>query len=174
MAALSPDAYCCKGYLHPAVLISGNFLRQMLQAEALYSGPPQTYFNEKDFRATGVRAAALIACNSKPVQKTYFADPYTFCKAVKELNEVVKHVGFAPIVASRNYAYANIAAYECIAAGYPEQYQSLGGQLNGLQPLPAADTNRQVDYEFAALLAFCKVGEAVTSRKGVCRLTLTV
>ncbi len=108
----------------------------------------------------------LMACNSKPVQQTYFSDAFSYCKTVKELNEVVKHVGFAPIVASRNYAYANIAAYECIAAGYPRQYQSLGGQLNGLPPLTRPDTTRRIDYHFAALLAFCRVGEAVTFPEG--------
>ena len=111
-------------------------------------------------------ALLIVSCNSKPVQPSYFTDPHTYSKTVKELNEVVKHVGFAPIVASRNYAYANIAAYECIAAGNPEQYQSLGGQLKGLEPLPAYDTTRKTDYNFAALLAFCKVGEAVTFPEG--------
>ena len=82
------------------------------------------------------------------------------------MNEVVKHVGFTPIVASRNYAYANIAAYECIAAGYPNEYNSLAGQINGLKEMPKAGTAKKVDYEFASLLAFCKVGEAVTFPEG--------
>lgn len=64
----------------------------------------------------------VIGCKNQPVKPTYFGDnTFTYCKTVKELNEVVKHVGFSPIVASRNYAYANIAAYECIAAGYPDR-----------------------------------------------------
>jgi hypothetical protein len=108
----------------------------------------------------------LYSCNNKPVQKTYFTDAFSYSKTVKELNEVVKFVGFAPIVASRNYAYANIAAYECIAAGYPKEYNSLAGQINGLTAMPKADTAKQIDFEFAALLAFCKVGEAVTFPEG--------
>jgi hypothetical protein len=108
----------------------------------------------------------LYSCNNKPVQKTYFTDAFSYSKTVKELNEVVKFVGFAPIVASRNYAYANIAAYECIAAGYPKEYHSLAGQINGLTAMPKADTAKQIDFEFAALLAFCKVGEAVTFPEG--------
>lgn len=79
---------------------------------------------------------------------------------------MVKHVGFSPIVASRNYTYANIAAYECIVAGYPSEFTSLAGQVNGLDTLPKADTSRKIDYEFAALLAFCKVGESVTFPEG--------
>jgi hypothetical protein len=69
-------------------------------------------------------------------------------------------------VASRNYTYANIAAYECIVAGYPNEFTSLAGQINGLETLPKADTSRKIDYEFAALLAFCKVGESVTFPEG--------
>jgi PAP2 superfamily len=113
-------------------------------------------------------AAMLLftACNNMPAQKTYFTNSFSYSKTVKELNEVVKFVGFPPIIVSRNYAYANIAAYECIAAGYPKEYNSLAGQINGLSKIPKADTTKQIDFEFASLLAFCKVGEAVTFPEG--------
>ncbi len=120
---------------------------------------------KKLFTALAV-SLLLYSCNNQPVQKTYFTDAFSYSKTVKELNEVVKFVGFAPIVASRNYAYANIAAYECIAAGYPKEYNSLAGQINGLAAMPKADTTQPIDFEFAALLAFCKVGEAVTFPEG--------
>ena len=80
----------------------------------------------------------VSSCKNEPVKKTYFEDAFSYSKTVKELNEVVKHVGFSPIVASRNYTYANIAAYECIAAGYPNEYRSLAGQINGLAAMPKA------------------------------------
>jgi hypothetical protein len=108
----------------------------------------------------------VISCTNKPVPITYFDNAYSYSKTVKELNEVVKHVGFTPIVASRNYAYANIAAYECIAGGYPNEYHSLAGQINGLTQMPKPDTTQKLDIEFASLLAFCKVGEAVTFPEG--------
>ena len=108
----------------------------------------------------------MNACSNGPVKKTYFADAFSYSKTVKELNEVVKHVGFAPIVASRNYTYANISAYECIVAGYPKEFTSLAGQINGLTAMPKADSTAKIDFEFAALLAFCKVGEAVTFPEG--------
>ncbi len=109
---------------------------------------------------------AVSACKNEPVKKTYFEDAFSYSKTVKELNEVVKHVGFSPIVASRNYTYANIAAYECIVAGYPNEFTSLAGQINGLQTMPKPDTAGKIDFEFAALLAFCKVGESVTFPEG--------
>ncbi len=121
----------------------------------------------KNLLAATALLLLVIGCKNQPVKPTYFGDnTFTYCKTVKELNEVVKHVGFSPIVASRNYAYANIAAYECIAAGYPNEYHSLAGQINGLKAMPKVDTTKKTDYEFAALLAFCKVGEAVTFPEG--------
>ncbi|MEI7734536.1 MAG: vanadium-dependent haloperoxidase [Ferruginibacter sp.] len=109
---------------------------------------------------------SIYSCNNKPAQQTYFTDAFSYCKTVKQLNEVVKFVGFAPIVADRNYTYANIAAYECIAAGYPKEYNSLSGQLNGFKIDLSGLTATPVDYEFASMLAFCKVGEAVTFPEG--------
>ena len=73
---------------------------------------------------------------------------------------------FSPIVASRNYTYANVAAYQVIAGAYPDKYESLGGQLHGLGITPTPDKGKPVDVEFAALLAFCKLGEAVTFPAG--------
>ena len=58
------------------------------------------------------------------------SDPFLYSRTVKELNNVVMQNNFPPIIASRNYVYANIAAYEVIAAGDPQHYQSLAGQLN--------------------------------------------
>ncbi len=117
-----------------------------------------------------IAIAIVLLCNScnqnKTIKKTYFNDAFSYCKTVKELNEVVKFVGFPPIIASRNYVYANIAAYECIAAGYPKEYTSLSGQINGFKDHIQLDSSIQVDVEFASILAFCKVGEAVTFPEG--------
>lgn len=108
----------------------------------------------------------IISCRQKNDYKNYFHDPITYCKTVYELNTVVMGNNFSPIVASRNYLYANVAAYEVIAAGYPDQWNSLGGQLKGLGQLPHAPKDKPIDFEFASLLAFCKLGEAVTFPAG--------
>lgn len=69
------------------------------------------------------------------------------------------------MIASRNYAYANIAAYEVIAAG-DTSYQSLAGQVHDLTPISRPKAGDKVDFPFAALIAFCKVGNAVTFPEG--------
>jgi hypothetical protein len=108
----------------------------------------------------------LIACTPKKEYKSYLHNPKLFTNTVHELNTVVMGNNFPPMIASRNYAYAAIAAYETIAAGYPNQYQSLVGQLNGLKKLSKPDTTQPIDYELAALLTYIKVGESVTFPEG--------
>jgi hypothetical protein len=101
--------------------------------------------------------------NYKPV----IHDPALYCRTVKELNNVVLQNNFPPMIASRNYAYATIAAYEVMVAG-DSRFQSLAGQIKHFPALPVFDTSN-VDFEFASLLAFCKVGEAVTFPEGSMR-----
>jgi hypothetical protein len=93
-------------------------------------------------------------------------DPILFCNTVHQLNTVIMGNNFSPIVGSRNYLYASVAAYEVIAAGYPNRYNSLAGQLKGLKEIPKLDKSTKIDVEFAALLAYCKLGEAVTFPAG--------
>lgn len=109
----------------------------------------------------------VTACSDKNGDyKKITGDPFLYAKTVKELNNVVMQNNFAPIVASRNYLYANIAAYEVIAAGYPDQFQSLAGQANGLDKIPAPPSGKEIDFHFASILAFSKLGEAVTFPEG--------
>lgn len=108
----------------------------------------------------------MDACNTKKDYVAIFKDPLLYSKTVHELNSVVMGNNFSPIVASRNYLYANIAAYEAIAAGYPNEYYSLAGQLNGLKTVPKPGAGKEINYEFASLMAFCTLGESVTFPKG--------
>ncbi len=108
----------------------------------------------------------LLSSCKKNDYKKIFHDPAFYSRTVHELNGIVMGNNFTPVVASRNYAYANIAAYEVIAAGYPKHYKSLSGQLNGLKEVPKPLAGQKVDFEYAALLAFCGVGQTVTFPEG--------
>ena len=109
----------------------------------------------------------ISACKEKSeAYKAITNDPTQFSNVVYELNTVVMGNNFNPIVASRNYMYASVAAYEVIAGGYPERYNSLASQLNGLENVPLPDTSKMINYEFASLLAFSQLGEAVTFPAG--------
>lgn len=119
----------------------------------------------KQFSLLLCMAAFLFSCQQKDYTK-FTHDPLLYCKTVKKLNDVVLYNSFSPVVASRNYAYANIAAYECMAAG-DSSYRSLSGQIKHLPPMPRPSAGQQVDFHLASLLAFVKVGNAVTFPEGV-------
>jgi len=110
----------------------------------------------------------MVSCKQSTSNYTeVFSDPILYSKTVKALNDVVLENNFPPMIASRNYAYANIAAYECIAAG-DNNYTSLSGQVNHLPAMPKPDTSldKKIDFHLAALFAFTKVGNAVTFPEG--------
>jgi len=107
---------------------------------------------------------AFSGCKNDDYSK-FIDDPILYSKTVKKLNDVVLFNNFPPVIASRNYAYANIAAYECVAAG-DSNYQSLSGQLKQLPSMPKPSA-QPLDYNLAALLAFLKVGNAVTFPEGI-------
>lgn len=111
-------------------------------------------------------AAIFIAACSQPQKdySSYISNPVLYCKTVKQLNNVVLENNFPPMIASRNYVYANIAAYEVVAV-FDSRFQSLAGQIKHLPAIPKTDTTN-VNYQLAAMLAFCKVGEAVTFPEG--------
>lgn len=108
----------------------------------------------------------LLSCNKKNDYREVLHNPLLYSNTVHELNVVVMGNNFSPIIASRNYLYAAIAGYEAIAAGYPDKYYSLAGQLNGLKYVPRPQQGKAIDFEFTALLSYCKLGEAVTFPAG--------
>ncbi|HVG14524.1 MAG TPA: vanadium-dependent haloperoxidase [Chitinophagaceae bacterium] len=109
---------------------------------------------------------SCVCCRQQKGDYNKFTNnPLLYSKTVKKINDVVLSNNFPPVIASRNYTYANIAAYECMAAG-DSSYQSLAGQLRQLTPLPKPML-LPVDYSLAALLSFVKVGNAVTFPEGV-------
>jgi len=75
----------------------------------------------------------------------------------KKLTDVIVEDIFTPPVASRIYAYSNIAAYEALVHAFPGYY-SLGGQLNAFKSVPAPPPGKPCNYEVAACVAFCSVG----------------
>jgi len=108
----------------------------------------------------------LSSCSEKKGDyKKFTQDPILYCQTVKKLNDVVLENNFPPMIATRNYAYANIAAYETMAAGNP-QFQSLSGQIKHLPVMPRPEAGKEIDFSLAALFSFAKVGNAVTFPEG--------
>lgn len=120
----------------------------------------------KGILAIAAIIVAFHACAPKKNTSTaYFNNSLLYCKAVKNLNDVVLENNFPPMIAARNYAYANIAAYECMAAGN-KNYQTLSKQIKHLPAMPTAPAGVTINYNLAALLSLIKVGNAVTFPEG--------
>src|ERR1700743_276221 len=92
-----------------------------------------------------ITAVVFISSCKKPDYEKVFHNPTLYSRTVHELNGVVMGNNFSPVVASRNYAYAAIAGYEVIAAGYPNKYKSLVGQLNGLTKVAKPTPGQEID-----------------------------
>ncbi len=82
-----------------------------------------------------------------------------FHAANENLSRTMVHDIFSPPVASRVYAYANIAAFEVLAQFNPD-YNSLTGQVTDFTPVPKADSEN-INTQMAALTAFYEVGKSL-------------
>jgi hypothetical protein len=91
-----------------------------------------------------VIAAFVVSCKEKDYIKVT-GDPILYSKTVKKLNDIVLENNFPPMIASRNYVYANIAAYECIVAG-DSTYQTLSGQIKHMPAMPAPEAGKKIDF----------------------------
>ena len=101
----------------------------------------------------------LGSCEQNTAYKAKLEDPETFLASMKKLSDVIVYDIFSPPVASRIYVYPSIAAFEVMAQSGTNQYNSLAGQLNGLENLPQAKAD--VNYNLAAIHAFLAVGKAL-------------
>jgi hypothetical protein len=81
-----------------------------------------------------------------------------FHLAQDELTAVMVHDIFSPPLASRVYAYSNIAAYEILAQKREYPYPSYARVLNGFQGISPVKDNL-VDHKLSALIAFLEVGK---------------
>src|ERR1044071_6467401 len=101
-----------------------------------------------------------VSCQKKKSEEATLANPDLMHTTVRKLTDVMVHDIFSPPVASRIYAYANLAAYEALVPGYPN-YQSLAGQLKNLKDLPKPTPGQEYCYPLASLRAFLTVGRTL-------------
>ncbi|MBT8206027.1 MAG: vanadium-dependent haloperoxidase [Eudoraea sp.] len=96
----------------------------------------------------------VAACNIK--QEPITVSEEALHSAVDQVTDIMVHDIFSPPVASRIYAYPNIAAYEIMAL-HNEEYNSLAGQARELTPIPEPEAGKAVNYPLAALIAHMDV-----------------
>jgi len=92
----------------------------------------------------------LVSCSKPSGPITISAEDYH--RSVDKVGQIMVHDIFSPPVASRVFAYPNVAAYEIMAKGN-EKYKSLSGQLSGLGPVPEPGEGKAINPRLAALIA---------------------
>lgn len=95
-------------------------------------------------------ALTCFSCSKKtgPIVIT----PEDYHNSVDKVTEVMIHDIFSPPVASRIYAYPNVAAYEILALSN-DSYKSLQGQVTDLSPIPQPESTENINWDVAALVA---------------------
>ena len=98
----------------------------------------------------------LAACNKK--EEPILITAEDLHSSVDKVSAIMVHDIFSPPVASRIFAYPNIAAYEIIAQANPG-FESLAGQLTHLTAIPKADASKPINFQLAALIAHMEVSK---------------
>ncbi len=118
----------------------------------------------KIFEAMPIKASALLIfmllffVNCQKQLSPIEISAEDFHLAQDELTAIMVHDIFSPPLASRVYAYSNIAAYEILAQKKEYPYSTYARVLNGFQGVsPAKDS--LVDHKLSALIAFLEVGK---------------
>jgi hypothetical protein len=93
-------------------------------------------------------------------------DAQFFRRCARALTDVIVHDITAPPVASRDYVYPMIAAYEAARPG-DAAYDGFEGRLNGLTDLPKPVTGQRYDWLVAGTTAFYKTAYAFVFTKSL-------
>jgi hypothetical protein len=118
---------------------------------------------KKYFFASLFLMVVLVSCNTRP-KVTLYKDEELSVVLNDVLNNTLAHDGFPPPVASRIYAYANIAAYEGVRFGHME-HPSFINKLKGFGSYEDKGTEASmIDNRVIMTNAFCEVAKKLVYR----------
>jgi hypothetical protein len=100
----------------------------------------------------------FVSCGTEKNDEPITISPEELHASVDKLTEIMIHDIFSPPVASRIFAYPNIAAYEIIALKNPD-YLSLEGQVKDLTAIPEPDSTSTINYQMSALIAHLELSK---------------
>ena len=102
---------------------------------------------------------AIVALSSCAPDAPIVVRSSDFQNSVDQVTRIMVHDIFSPPVASRIYAYPNIAAYEILAQS-DKAMGSLTGSVKHLKPIPLAKDST-VNLELAALIAHMDLSKSL-------------
>lgn len=112
----------------------------------------------KKILAICITSVLWISCGTEKKEEPIVISPEELHASVDKVTEIMIHDIFSPPVASRIFAYPNVAAYEIIAQGNDE-YLSLAGQLKELDSIPKPDKGVTINYPLAAMTAHMELNK---------------
>ena len=101
----------------------------------------------------------IQACGPKePYENSKIADAKFLHHAMHAYTDRIVHDIFSPPVASRNYIYPSIVAFEIMRNTDPA-YRSFAGQLNDLQAFPKPEVGKEYDFYLASVMGFVRTAK---------------
>lgn len=107
----------------------------------------------------------VSGCKPDHSYRAPVSNPDFLHRAHHTLTDIIVYDIFSPPVASRNYVYPSIAAYETIRQAYPS-HRSLAGQVRALKAIPTPGDTSTCNLHIAAFQAFVTVGKALIFSEG--------
>ncbi len=112
----------------------------------------------KKILAICITSVLWISCGTEKKEEPIVISPEELHASVDKVTEIMIHDIFSPPVASRIFAYPNVAAYEIMALGN-DDYLSLAGQLKDLDSIPKPDKGVTINYQLAAMTAHMELNK---------------
>ena len=106
-----------------------------------------------------VCVVTVLTCCQKPSAPIEISTD-TYHAAVDKVTQIMIHDIFSPPVASRIFAYPNVAAYE-ILVQKDSTFQSLANNAKGLTAIPKVENDQKVNLNVAALIAHMEVSKTL-------------
>jgi hypothetical protein len=104
--------------------------------------------------------SSSFASDGKKEWKTKTEKADYIHRSIKQMTDVMVYDIYSPPVTSRTYAYICVAGYEAAIAGNPN-YQSLAGQVHGLEASPKPQEGKEFSSTIAAVHAILTVGKTM-------------
>ena len=113
------------------------------------------------FILSAIVVLGMTSCQQvNPKYQEEVNDPILLHDAMKRMTDIMVYDIFSPPVASRNYVYPAIAAYEAMVHT-DSTYLSLVGQVHDLEDMPQPITGEEYCYPLSAFQALTIVGKAL-------------
>jgi len=102
--------------------------------------------------------SALIFSSCAKDEKAIVVSAEDYHQTVNKITDIMVHDIFSPPVASRIYAYSNLAAYQ-IMRQENKDLVDFNSNFKDLQPIPEADSTANINFKLAALVAQIEIGK---------------